>query len=328
MKKRIYLSAIILLSAAFSMLKGQDVFVSASFDTNRIYIGDQINYTVTVEQPSQLNLKLKPLADSLVRNIEILTGPVTDTAILGDGRIRYTGRYLVTSFDSGMYRVPPFYAELSTSEGIRRFHSDYSFLEVMRVNIAPRDTSSAIFDIVEPYRAPVTIAEILPWALIAIAAGLLIWGALILLRRFRKPGEVPEIITNPVPAHVTAFRKLEMLRDEQLWQKGEIKLYYSRLTEILREYLDNRYEISSLEMTSSETLQALLKSGFKKDWAYETLRNILTGSDLVKFAKYKPEPAENDQIFHDSWQFVEITKLTENVSDPDAGSTVNRELTP
>ncbi|HOO99228.1 MAG TPA: hypothetical protein PLV06_02365 [Bacteroidales bacterium] len=326
MKKRSCLSTLVLLSAAFTMLNGQDVFVSASFDTSRIYIGDQINYTVTVEQPSGLNLEIKPLTDSLVRNIEILSGPVTDTAILGDGRIRYTRSWLVTSFDSGMYRVPPFYAELSTDGGIRRFHSDYSFLEVMRVNIAPQDTSSAIFDIVEPYRAPVTFAEILPWALIAVATGLIIWGAVILLRRFRKPRKIPEVEISTDPAHVTAFRKLEMLREEQLWQKGEVKPYYSKLSEILREYIDNRYEISSLEMTTSETLQALLKSGFRKDRTYETLSNILTGSDLVKFAKYKPEPAENDQVFQDSWQFVDVTRQTSTPPDPETGLPVNREV--
>lgn len=319
MRRLVFIIVSYLLFVPF--LKSQDVIVTASFDTNRILIGDQINYTVTVEQPSDVSLNLKPLADSLVRNIEILDGPETDTLLLEGGRMKYTGKYLVTSFDSGLYRVPPYYAELSTGDGIRRYHSDYSFLEVMRVNIAPQDTSAAIFDIIGPYRAPVTLGEILPWLLLALAAGAMIWGIIILFRRWRKTDQKPEIIINPDPAHIIAFRKLEALRDEKLWQQGETKLYYSKLTEILREYLDNRYGISSLEMTTSETLAALLKTGFKREWAYDTLKKILTGSDLVKFAKFKPEPAENDQHFQDSWQFVDITKVTqmvtanENISD-------------
>ncbi len=72
--------------------------------------------------------------------------------------------------------VPPFYAEIADAGGIKRFHSDYSFLEVIRVKIAPQDTSTKIFDIIKPYRAPVTIGEILPWVLLAAVAAALIWG--------------------------------------------------------------------------------------------------------------------------------------------------------
>ncbi len=86
-----------------ALLCGQDVRVTAAFDTSSIYIGDQINYTVTIEQPSGLVLGLKPLKDTLCRNIEILAGPVTDTTILSSGRLKFESRYLVTSFDSGIY---------------------------------------------------------------------------------------------------------------------------------------------------------------------------------------------------------------------------------
>ncbi|MBK7480262.1 MAG: hypothetical protein IPI69_11465 [Bacteroidales bacterium] len=96
------------------------------------------------------------------------------------------------------------------------------------------------------------------------------------------------------PAHVIAFRELELLRDEQLWQKGETKRYYTRLTEIIRQYLENRYGVNSLELTTSETLEALLKTGFKKNELYKRLRSVLNQADLVKFAKYKPDPVEND----------------------------------
>ncbi|HPY67608.1 MAG TPA: hypothetical protein PLP03_05530 [Bacteroidales bacterium] len=118
----------------------------------------------------------------------------------------------------------------------------------------------------------------------------------------------PEI--DPDPPHIIAFRELERLREEELWQKGDVKKYYSRLTEILRQYLERRYGVNSLEMTTSETLNALVESGFKKDEAYSTLKSVLNDADLVKFAKYKPEPAENDKSFSNSWQFVEVTKTT------------------
>jgi len=62
-------------------------------------------------------------------------------------------------------------------------------------------------------------------------------------------------------------------------------------------------------MTTSETLEALLRTGFKKDDLYQSLKTILNGSDLVKFAKYKPEPSENDNHFQNAWAFVEATMI-------------------
>ncbi|OFY66720.1 MAG: hypothetical protein A2V64_11425 [Bacteroidetes bacterium RBG_13_43_22] len=297
-----------MIAIAIAALEGQDVTVTAVFDSTRIYIGDQINYTITVDQPFGLELDLPLLKDTLSGKIEILSGPVIDSNAVDNDRLRITSRYLITSFDSGFYEVPPTYAEIKNESGIKRYYSGYSPLEVMRVKIAPADTSARIFDIIGPYKAPLTLGEILPWILLAALAAALIWGIIRLVRKLRKPKTEPETLINPDPAHVIAFRDLEKLRDEQLWQKGEVKQYYSRLTEILRQYLENRYGVYSLEMTTSETLEALLKTGFKKDSSYSSLKTILNGSDLVKFAKYKPEPSENDVHFQNSWAFVDATK--------------------
>jgi hypothetical protein len=312
--KKIGLFILLLLTPAVtSLLMAQEVSVTAVLDTTRIFIGDHVTYTVTVEQPAGLVLGLKPLKDTLAGNVEILAGPETDTLILPGERIRYTGRYVVTSFDSGRYEIPPYYAELSDKNGIKRYYSDYSFLEVIRVKIAPQDTSAAIFDIIDPYRAPVTFGELLPWILLAIVTAAAIWGAVLLFRKLRKTKPAPEIIINPDPAHIIAFRELEQLKNEQLWQKGEIKQYYSRLTEILRRYLENRYHVYSMEMTTAETLEVLVKSGFRRDEQYSRLKSVLTGADLVKFAKYMPEPLENDQYYTDAWNFVDATRIREQI---------------
>ncbi len=300
------------LSTFLSLSNAQEIEVTAAFDSSSMYIGDQINYTVTVIQPSDIELNLQQLKDTLCHNIEIVTGPVTDSVDIQDNMLKTVNRYLVTSFDSGFYEAPPVYAELKSETGIKRFYSDYSPLKVMRVKITPPD-SAKIFDIIEPYSAPVTLGEILPWMLLAIVIAAAIWGIIRLFKKFRKTKEEPEVIVNPDPAHVIAFGDLEKLREEQLWQKGKVKLYYSRLTEILRQYLENRYGVYSLEMTTSETLKALLETGFKKNGLYTSLKTILEGSDLVKFAKYKPDPVENDVHFQNSWTFVEATMQKEEI---------------
>ena len=105
--------------------------------------------------------------------------------MMKDGRIRIHQKYLVTSFDSGFYQVPPVYAEMQTANGIKRFYSDYSPLTVMRVRIAPPDTAQKIFDIIKPYRAPVTAGEILPWLLFSLVLATVAWYSVRLIRRLR-----------------------------------------------------------------------------------------------------------------------------------------------
>jgi DNA-binding transcriptional ArsR family regulator len=299
------------MSALFSSMTAQEVSVSASFDTTHILIGDQTGFTFTVDQPSDITLHIPEFRDTLIKNIEVLAGPVTDTTIKDAGNIRITERYLVTSFDSGSYVIDPVFAELSGEEGLKRFYSDYSYLRVMRVNLTPPDTTTGIFDIVAPYRAPVTAAEVLPWVLIATVAAVILWFIIRMVKRLRKKDavQVEPVITDP--PHVIAFRELEKLRDGQLWQKGEVKLYYSRLTEILRKYIEDRYGVFSLELTTDETLRALVRTGFKRDAVYDLLRLVLTDADLVKFAKHKPSPADHDICFSNAWQFV-----TETVEKP------------
>jgi len=69
-------------------------------------------------------------------------------------------------------------------------------------------------------------------------------------------------------------------------------------------------------MTTSETLEELLKTGFRKDDSYTKLKSVLNGADLVKFAKYKPDPSENELSFEYSWDFVIATKKEESATEP------------
>lgn len=307
----------ILIFFAAQAAKGQDVIVTSAFDTSRIFIGDQINYTITVDRPAGMNLSLPVFRDTLQKNIEILNGPFFDS-VKNDSRVKIIEKYRITSFDSGTYRIKPVFVETKTPDGLKRYYSDYAQLEVAKYKIAPADSTAKFYDIIGPYRSPLTLGEILPWILLVLIAGVLIWWLVKFIRSRKKEVIAVEELPNPDPAHVIAFRELEKLRGEELWQKGDFKGYYTRLTEILRQYLENRYGVFSLELTTSETLNALVKTGFKKDASYNRLKSVLNGADLVKFAKYIPEKDENEAHFQNAWLFVEETKRIEIVSpEPD-----------
>ena len=311
--KKLIISIFLFISIISSSI-GQEVKVTSSFDSTRIFIGDQIKFTINVDKPSGLKLTLPLLKDTLCKNIEILSGPRIDSSSIQNGRIKIIQKYLITSFDSGLYQVSPVFVEAKNEDGLKRFYSDYTRLKVIRVKITPADTTAKIFDIIKPYKAPVTIGEVLPWLLIVALLCAATWAALRFIRKLKKSKTGVETIIAIDSAHVIAFRELEKLKDEKLWEKGEIKKYYTKLTEILRQYLENRFSVLSLELTTAETLEALVKTGFKKDGSFNNLKTVLTGADLVKFAKYTPVPSENESQFQNSWNFVVATKENELIN--------------
>jgi hypothetical protein len=322
--KKIFVFILISVSYVIS-LSGQDIKVSAAFDSSKIYIGDQVKFSVTIEKPGNLKVSIPVLRDTICKNIEILSGPVTDSISISNNNVRIKQQYIVTSFDSGYYQIHPVYVETKNQNGIQRYFSDYSSLEVLKVKIAPPDSTQTIYDIIKPYRAPLTVGEILPWILVLLLIILIVFIIIRLIKKYKKPKGTEILPANTEPAHIIAFRELEKLKEEQLWQNGEIKLYYTRLTDILRQYIENRYSVNSLELTTNETLDALLKSGVKRDESFDVLKNVLFGADLVKFAKYSPIPSENEVHFQNSWNFVETTKINEPVESNTNESNIETE---
>ncbi len=110
-----------------------------------------------------------------------------------------------------------------------------------------------------------------------------------------------------MPAHVRAANELDKLKAEKIWQQGREKEFYSKLTDILRRYIYEREGINAMEMTSGEILNNIRQIS-DVDSVYNNLKQILSTADLVKFAKYKPYPDENDLSMVNAYFFVNQTK--------------------
>jgi len=307
----------------FLALNGQEITVKSAPDTTVLLIGDQTGFTVTASLPAGVNAKLSSVADTLAGRIVILRRSPRDTAVMPDNRLQITDRYLVTSFDSGSYTIPPFYAEIAEGDSLVRFYSDYSFIRVLRPDVAPPDSTDVIFDIVPPRGAPVTFAEILPWIIIGIIAAVVIYLLARFLprnplRKFVRPAAPPE------PAHVIALRDLKALMTAELWQKGEIKEYYSRLSDILRRYLENRYSISSPELTTDETVRMLNRAAVTTSEQMVLVKEVLSVSDMVKFAKYVPDSAVHQKMYGKSLSFVEATKAPDMTPSESEGNVTGK----
>ena len=121
-----------------------------------------------------------------------------------------------------------------------------------------------------------------------------------------------------VPPYEQAIINLEKLRNSNLIERGHIKEYYTRLIDILREYLMGRYTIYAMEMTSSQILDAI-KQHPEASQAKSDLRQLFRVADFVKFAKVLPPQDDNIRSFNVVKQFVEETRpaIPEEISETD-----------
>ncbi|MGB4960573.1 MAG: hypothetical protein WBO36_13920 [Saprospiraceae bacterium] len=119
-------------------------------------------------------------------------------------------------------------------------------------------------------------------------------------------------VVKVIPAHEKALTALQQLDQDQVWQHGKIKEYQTRLTDIIRTYLEDRFRIGAPEMTSFEINQALSKAADFDQTYTKDLIEILQIADLVKFAKAQPDDDIHQSFMSKARLFVENTKVIES----------------
>jgi hypothetical protein len=280
----------------------QYVEIRAELDTNQVIIGDQFNLNLFISQPHGIEVKFPEIADSLAGKIEVLRQNDIDT-VRTDDRLELNRKILLTCFDSGFYEIPPLRFALSSADWSDSLFSNPLFLAV---NTVPLD--SVIRDIKQPIRVPVSFAEIYPYILIGIGVAGLAYFIVYLIRKRKRKEPVFSISKPQEPAHIVALRELDELREAKLWQRNEYKQYYTRLTEIIRNYIERRFEIPAMEQTSYDILLSWKGKGYDDQNLYNILKQLLSLADLVKFAKEKPLPSDNEVNLDNAYVFVRSTK--------------------
>ena len=243
---------------------------------------------------AQFNLTLKTNVDTLAKvvfptsknfgKMEVIRSYVIDTIKHGD-RYELIKKYGVTQFDSGKYVIP----SLKVLINNKTFATDSLLVEVSNVQV---DTlKQKLFDIKPIVEVPYELSYF--WQYVLIILLILGIGALIywLIKKYKKKKvEEVEELKSPIERATILLKTLEK---KELWQKGAVKEYYSELTDIARNYIEEAIEIPAMESTTSELILALRAASIKKKMTVsaETLENlerVLKQADLVKFAKSKP----------------------------------------
>tara|TARA_B100000902_G_scaffold395452_1_gene454061 strand:- start:2042 stop:2902 length:861 start_codon:yes stop_codon:yes gene_type:complete len=263
---------------------------TAILDTNTILIGQQTKYTINNDKE---NTDFWPYYDKLLtENIEIIEASIIDT---NNGIM--SQYFTITSWDSGTYYIPPII-----------FSDNYQTKGAMlNVKIPILDNDAKLKGIKKPIEEPIGWRDILPWLIFA----LIIFPSAYYIKKYlsTKKDNIPDNkIKNITPSDILALKQLTKLEEDKVWQRGEIKEYYSRLSEIIRRYTEERFKFIALEMTTDEILEKL-KSTSKID--KKNLKNLqitLQRADLAKFAKSIPIRDENIESMDLAKNFIVNTK--------------------
>ena len=285
--------------------EGQLIRVQSLLSRDSIMIGEQINYTLLVDAARDVEFTLPLIQDTLSRELEVISWLGSDTTNSGD-RMVVEQHYLITGFESGSQIIPAQEVVYRRGEVLDTARSMPLILDLFDPVV---DTSQQIKPIKSPINTPLSLKEILPWAAAGLG-GILVAGlAIYFIRRYMKRKKDPEAFLQKPrePAHVIAFRELDKLKAEKIWDKGQVKQYYTRLTEITRQYIERQYEIPAMESTTEEILHAFQKANPEDSILDEILKDLLELADLVKFAKEEPLPVDNQSNLNNAYIFVQKT---------------------
>ena len=284
------------------------LIVSATLDSTTLFIGDQTDLHLRAIGEAGEQVTMPVLDKELIPGVEIVDRTIVDTISLKDGRMQYDQYLTVTSFEDSLFYIAP----LPFVSGDDTVWSDGLTLNVVQP-FEMDTTDMAITDIKGVYKAPVWWWGIFRWVLLAVLlAGVGVAGYYLItyLQRRKLEEAGNEVVTEPLrPAEEVALEKLDAIKEKKIWQQGQVKEYYTQLTDVVREYIARRFEVSSVEQTSDETLRDIRPLLSERKDLYDQLRKMLTLADLVKFAKWSTSPDENELSLRNAYTFVQETTI-------------------
>jgi hypothetical protein len=306
MRKKMFLALLLLSLGAFGQ-QGQ-LEVKSTLEPRKIQIGEHATLTFSYEVSSGTRLVIPVFNENITDKIEIINYGTTDSLFVREtGGYNLTRKLTVTSWEEGLHVIEPFEFFLVTGNDTTLILSEPLLLEIDPVLL---DEEADLKDVKSIIKAPYTLAELKYYILgviLLILTGWLLWKYL-KGRRKPEPVVISEWHKPEIPAHVAAINSLEHLKSLKLWQQGKVKEYHVRLNDIMRHYLEKRFEIHALEMTTSEIMIASAQVR-EIDPVRKDFNNMLHVADMVKFAKFQPAAFENEWCMDKAFELVQTTRI-------------------
>lgn len=316
------LVALILSSASFAedgkLIHTKGAFIQQLQERDSVLIADQLLYgfdLTGVEEGTQF--AFPTIKDTLMSGVDVVSGWKMDTLKVVKGRkgtpnsLDLRGGITITTFDEGVYYLPPLAVQRLSKDGV--LDTLVFDAQTLEVKTMPVDTATfKVHDIKAQIRYPVTFKEVIPWVGLGLGIAGLIALALWLLVKYA--GKRKEIAEKKEPAHIVALRKLDNYRGNKMWAPEKQKIFYSGITDALREYIGERYDFGAMEMTTAEIMQQMQKTDVDAGLK-DGLKDLFERADFVKFAKFIASDEENAAALPMAVRFVTSTyqsQLEEN----------------
>ncbi len=278
--------------------------VEATAQPTKVTVGDLIQLTLSVHSPQPVQVEFPQPGDSLgpfeVRDMKIAAPQEKD------GESVQTATYTLSIFETGEFKIPPLEVRFPGADGADAQTAASDEIPVTVESVKPADAKD-ILDIKPPLEMARAWWSYWPW-LIPLALGVL---ALVLWRRRKRPSEsgaAPRRAPR-LSAYDEAYQALCRLRDSGLLEQGKVKLYYIEFSEIIRRYLERRFEIQAMEMTSSEIRDQLAQVDLEEG-TMRLFDRFLEECDLVKFAKWAPPRQRSQATTQAGFEILEATRPT------------------
>jgi hypothetical protein len=283
----------------------QDVTVTGTIDSSSVSLGGWIHLTLQARHPSSTPIAWPALRDSL-GPFEIVQADSIAKKDESGGTVTETRSLVVARYEPGTASIPPVAVSYRKPNDTTQFTAQSNPIPV-DVRGIQVDTSLAIRDIKPPLSVP------LSWQEVALYSGILLVLAAIgyaawwwwKKQRNKALGIVEE--KPAIPPDILALAQLQELETKHVWQKGEVKLFYSEATEIVRRYVEGRYGVMALEMTTDEVLDQLAAFKLSRE-LMDAIRAFLADADMVKFAKVIPSVQDNERVIPAAAEIVEKTR--------------------
>ena len=287
------------------LASAQQVNVNASLDSLQLLIGEQAKLKLEISMDANQRLQLPVFQDTIIKGVEVVDVAKPDTQFLNDKkRMLISQEYTITSFDSALYYLPP----LEVLVNGKPYLSKALALKVYSI---PVDTLHP-----DKFFGPKPIHEIsITWEDIAnivyssIALLALIGLGIYLYRRYKdnKPIIRKIKIEPKLPPHQLALKEIDRIKADKNLRNTNPKEYYTELTDVLRNYMEERFGFNAMEMTSNEIIDKLVENNDKE--SVKDLMELFQTADLVKFAKHSPLMNENDMNLVNAVDFINKTKV-------------------
>ncbi len=300
-KKLVLLGSLLVL---FNQLNGQAVEAISKISADSLKPGERLIMEINMKAPEGFEVAWPDFQDTLAAGIEILDKTEIEQIPLDEnGNVWMRQELTITIFDTGYHQIPSVNLSFKPAGDSSRFEAS---TPPLRVYVEPVviDTTAGFKPIIGPRKEPITFAEVLPWIIgglgLAVLVALIIWY---FVYRQRKEKPLPVFQKPEIPPYTRALEALENLRHKKLWQNGKIKVYYSELTDIVRNYIEDQFGVPAVEMTTYEIIVGIKPLNINPE-ATNKLEHTLQLADLVKFAKMQPSALEHDLCLENIITFV------------------------